>query len=508
LDHKEFEHLVRRLELDSHANPEAFRRKVVAISLSAFVVLFGALAGLVALFVTLMQWALESHRTFVTIKIGLFGLFLLPLIFVVLRVMFMRLDRPTGRALSRDEAPKLFDILDKLHSKLKGPPIHHVLVTDEYNAAICQHARFGIFGGYQNYLMVGLPYLLGATSKEMLGTLAHEYGHLCGNHGKLSTWVYRQRRLFIDMYEHVEQSAEDNLVSRVIAGSLGKFFPYYSAYTFVLARQCEYEADSMSVEMAGRTARAHGLVRVHLLGAWVYRSFWPKMYENADRAERPPFMPFASMRMAFRANYEEWASKAALDAAWAVRSDVDDTHPCLRERLDAIGVAPSLPEPVDVCSADVMLASGVGKKLEAELDKQWWEVNSRGWRERYRHVTTSQVRIGTLSAQPLAKLSVPDLQELAALKLEFESGAAAKPVLVEQLKRPGGPYPKASLMYGRVLLEEGNRQGVDHLRDAALNDQRLLNEAAQRGYHYLLEKEGEDSANLWWSSVVPEEETA
>ena len=100
------------------------------------------------------------------------------------------------------------------------------------------------------------------------------------------------------------------------------------------------------------------------------------------------------------------------------------------------------------------------------------------------------------------------MQELASLRLEFGTAAAAKPVLVALLKRPGGPFPKASLLYGRVLLEEGNRQGVDHLRDAALNDQRLLNEAAQRGYQYLLEKEGEDSAKLWWSSVVPEEQTA
>jgi hypothetical protein len=214
------------------------------------------------------------------------------------------------------------------------------------------------------------------------------------------------------------------------------------------------------------------------------------------------------MRMAFRANYDDWANKAALDAAWAVRSDVDDTHPCLRERLDAIGLAPSLPEVVDLCSADVMLASGVGKKLEAEFDKQWWEANSRGWRERYRHVTTSHARIGALAGQPLAKLTVAEMQELATLQLEFATPDAAKPVLMALLKRPGGPFPKASLLFARVLLAEGNRQGVDHLREAALNDPRLLNEAAQRGYHYLLEKEGEDSANLWWSSVVPEEETA
>lgn len=508
MDHKAFEHLVRRLELDSHASPAAFRRKVFAISVAAYAVLFAALGGLVALFVLATQWALESQRTFTTIKLGLFGLFLLPLIFVVLRVMFMRLDAPTGRRLERAEAPKLFEILDKLHGKLKGPAIHEVLVTDDYNAAICQHARFGLFGGYRNYLIVGLPYLLGATPKEMLATLAHEYGHLCGNHGKASAWVYRQRRLFVSLYQHVEDSAGDNLVSAAITGALKRFFPYYSAYTFVLARQDEYEADSTATRMAGRTANANGLVRGHLLGDWVAHSFWPKLYENADRAERPPFMPFASMRMAFRANYDEWASKTALDAAWAERSGVDDTHPCLRERLDAIGAAPSLPEPVEASAADVLLASCVGKKLEAEFDKQWWDANARGWGERYRHVTRSAARIAELSAQPLAKLPVVELQELATLRLEFESPEAAKAVLQELMKRPGGPYPKATLMYGRVLLAEGNRSGVDHLRQAALDDPSLLNEAAQRGYHYLLEKEGEDSANQWWSSVVPEEEAA
>ncbi|MCE3262088.1 MAG: hypothetical protein K0R43_1167 [Pseudoduganella sp.] len=508
MDHKAFEHLVRRLELDSHASPAAFRRKVVAISVIAYLVLFGTLAGLVALFATAMLWALESQRTITTIKLGLFGVFLLPLIFVVLRVMLMRLDPPVGRPLQRAEAPKLFEILDKLHAKLKGPPIHHVLVTDEYNAAISQHARFGILGGYRNYLMVGLPYLLGAAPKEMLATLAHEYGHLCGDHGKSAAGIYRQRRLFVSLYEHVEESAQDSVLSAAIAGALGRFFPYYSAYTFVLARQEEYEADRIAVEMAGRTASAHGLVRIHLLGAWVAQKFWRTLYENADRAERPPFMPYASMRLAFKANYDEWACKPALDAAWAVRSGVDDTHPCLRERLDAIGAAPNLPEPVEVSAADVMLAAGVGKKLEAELDKQWWDSNARGWGERYRHVTRSQARIGELSAQPLDRLSVMELQELALLKLEFDDVATAKPVLAEQLRRPGGPYPKATLMYGRVLLAEGNRAGVDHLREAALNDASLLNEAAQRGYHYLLEKEGEDSANQWWSSVVPEEEAA
>jgi len=508
LEYKAFEHLVRRLEIDSNASPAEFRRKVFAISLAAYVILFGLLAGLLALFAMLMQWAIASHRTFAMIKAGLAGLFLLSMIFVVLRVMLMRLDPPVGRELAREEAPKLFDILDKLYGKLKGPRIQHVLITDEYNAAIVQHARFGIFGGYRNYLLVGLPFLLGSTPKEMLSVLAHEYGHLCGDHAKGSAWVYRQRRLFVALYEHVESSADDNLVSAVIARSLKRFFPYYSAYTFVLSRQNEYEADQTSVDMAGHTATAQILVRSSLLGDWIARDFWPSMYENADRLEKPPFMPFSSMRLAIKANYDEWATKKALDAAWAERSDLEDTHPCLRERLDAIEMAPVLPPPVDTSAADVMLASGVGKKLEAELDQDWWEVNSRGWVHRFRQVKTSRERIVELSAKPLADLPLQDLMELASLKLEFEDTASAKPAVVELIKRPGGPYPRASLMYGRVLVAEGDRRGVDHLREAALNEPRLLEEAAQRGYQFLLERDGEAVANRWWGSIVPQDETA
>jgi len=508
LDYKAFQHLVRRLELDSNASPEAFRRKVFAISLAAYAILFGLLAGLTALLVLLVQWAIESHRAFAMIKSGLAGLFLLSLIFVVLRVMFMRLDPPMGRELAREEAPKLFDILDKLYNKLKGPRIQHVLITDEYNAAIVQHARFGILGGYRNYLLVGLPFLLGSTPKEMLSVLAHEYGHLCGDHGKGSARIYRQRRLFVAMYQHLESSADDNLLSAAIVRALKHFFPYYSAYTFVLSRQDEYEADRTAVEMAGHTATAQILVRSRLLGEWIARDFWPSMYQNADRLERPPFMPFSSMRLAIKANYDEWATKKALDAAWTKASDLDDTHPCLRERLDAIEMAPDMPPPVDTSAADVMLASSVGKKLEAELDQDWWEVNSRGWVHRFRHVQNSRARIVELSAIPLKKLSVQDLMELASLKLEFEDTASAKPAVLELIKRPGGPYPRASLMYGRVLVAEGDRRGVDHLREAALNEPRLLEEAAQRGYQFLLERDGEAVANRWWGSIVPDEEPA
>ena len=196
MDRDEYEGLIRQLEAEAEHSPAGFRNKVLLISSAAYIAL--ALMLLVTLLVIYLGISTASGRghTRQLIFTGLFALSMIPVYFVVLRMFFMRLEAPAGRELTRAEAPKLFEVLDKMRKKLKGPPIQRVVIDGEFNAAISQIPRFGLFGGHRNHLILGLPYLFGVTPKEMLATVAHEYGHLCGNHGKLGSWVYRQRRTF------------------------------------------------------------------------------------------------------------------------------------------------------------------------------------------------------------------------------------------------------------------------------------------------------------------------
>src|SRR5690606_34102830 len=168
-----------------------------------------------------------------------FGLALVPVTYVVGRAFLTPLDPPEGRPVTPAEAPKLFSTLAKLRKQLGGPAIHHVLIDGRFNAAIMQRPRWGLFGRHTNYLILGLPYLLGVPPKEVLATIAHEYGHLCGNHGKLGAWVYRQRRTFDALADKVQQGADGNWALAGMAALLRKCMPYYDAYTFVLSRQNE-----------------------------------------------------------------------------------------------------------------------------------------------------------------------------------------------------------------------------------------------------------------------------
>ncbi len=503
MNKQEYMQLVRRLEVDSTISPAAFRTKVILISASAYLVLLATLACVTVLIWLCFSSARDGQSTFTMIRLGVLALVMLPLFFVVLRMFFMRLPKPAGRRLTRAEAPLLFEALARMRRRLNGPPIHHVLINDEYNAAMSQLPRFGMFAGHSNYLMLGLPYLLGVPVKEMLATVAHEYGHLAGNHGKLGAWVYRQRRTFGALHEQVCDAADASVVHAGIATALNRFMPYYNAYTFVLSRQNEYEADHTATQLIGSEINAAGLVRDALLGRWIHEEFWPKLYKQADHAMRPSFMPFKSMRTAFKAGYEQWARPERLAAALMEKSGLHDTHPALRERVEATGEAATLPLCVDVTAAEVLLGATTSKVLIDEFDQNWWKNGSKRWEARCRYANRSRARLTALSIRAIEDVPLQDLQELALLRAEFVSPLAAKPVLEHLLRQEGGPFPKAEFIYGRILLDEGSELGLTHLETAARHDRSLVDEAAHLGFFHLLRHQGEVAARAWWERMLP-----
>lgn len=504
MDSHRYQTLVKSLEVDSTINPGAFRSKVILISSVAYVVLFSLLGAMALLIYVGITTAYSKHQTGTLIRIGFFALVMTPVFFVVLRAFLARLPAPEGRRLTQSEAPKLFSVLDKMRKHLKGPPIHHVLINEDYNAAISQRPRFGLFGGHTNYLILGLPYLLGVSPKEMLATVAHEYGHLCGSHGKVGAWIYRQRRTFGALHEKISASAEDNFVHGVMAGMLNKFAPYYNAYTFVLSRQQEYEADRTATELTSASANARGLIRDELLGRWVHEDFWPKLYKQADTNAKPAVLPYGVMRTAFDANYAEWATQERLYAAWQKTSGLHDTHPCLRDRVEALGEPAALPGRLETTAAETLLGP-TAKTLIEEFDKGWWEREKNEWNSRYQYVTRSQARLQELARQSLSEMKPQDLQEYALLSAEFDTPQAAKNVLEHLLRQPGGPFPRAEYEYGCLLIAEDNKTGLDHLATAAKADRSLLEPAARAGYTYLMNKHGEDQAQQWWERIVPRE---
>lgn len=495
MDDQKYEYLVRRLELEAHDNPARFRSKVLAVSGIAYLALAVVLALIIATAVVGFQLLRDQHSAWLLFKFGLIGVGLLGLLYTVLRAFLTPLPPPAGREVSRDEAPRLFELIERVRAKLDGPPLHRVVIDRSFNAAIAQVPRFGLLGGHRNHLIIGLPYLRAMSTREMAATLAHEYGHLAGAHGKVSAWVYRQRMTFGALMDKVRHD-EGNWISALLHAGLRRFAPYFNAYTFVLSREDEYEADAAASRAAGHDANASSLCRGELLGRWFAEDYWPRVYAQASHRASPLIPPFAAMGAAFAANHPEWCTPERLEAALRQRSDLHDTHPCLRDRLDAIGCKPALPGPVEKSAADTLLRD-FADVLAHEFDEAWWTEERAGWQAHYGRQSEYRRRAAELSARPLDSLGPFELQELGTALAGCGRGAEARPVLECLLARADGPFPRAGLTYGRLLLDAGDERGLDHLARTAGEDERLAGQCIRHGHAWLLETRGEAAADHW-----------
>ncbi len=494
MDNQKYEMLVWSLQGEALDAPGWFRTKVLFISLFAYLILFGLVAMLVA-GLLFMYWVAHAGLVF-KLVFASWVLAIIPVVWLSFRMFFKSIPAPTGRELDEDEAPHLFELVDELRDQVKGALVHHVLITRDFNAAICQCPRFGFFGGYRNYLILGLPLLYALTPEEAKAVIAHEYGHLAGGHNKLTRWIYRQRSTFAGLYEHARSRRESHTVNNVIAGMLDWFAPYYQAYTFVLSRQNEYDADAIARDAAGAEAAASALIRTDLLSSWLERTFWPKIYEPASKKPEPPFMPYVSMRKLLPVTMDEWANKERMQAAWKVESDVLDTHPCLRERVTALEQRPKLPALPQACAADALLGP-FALALAKEFDRDWWAAEKPKWASYHHRHTRSNSRIAQLEERPVTELNALEAQELALLLVEYRSLESAKAVLHDLVRRPGERFPKPMFYYGRVLLYEKNERGLDYLEEAYKLAPSMWNDCAGVGYHWLQANRSPEAAERW-----------
>ena len=180
-----------------------------------------------------------------------------------------------------------------MRSALDGPHVHRVLVSDEFNAGIVQIPRLGMFGWLRNYLVVGLPLMKALTPAEFRAVLAHEFGHLSGNHGRFSGWIYRIRQSWIQVLVRVHE--QRRYAAFLFERFLNWYAPFFNAYSFVLARAQEYEADAYSVDLAGRDTAARALVRLDAKERALQEEFWPAFYRQSHDNAQPPRDPFAQM---------------------------------------------------------------------------------------------------------------------------------------------------------------------------------------------------------------------
>lgn len=518
LTQEQFDNLVKQLERYADRQPKRFRQQVfflATIGYSYILLILSFLFWIIIKIVFLKPGSIEYK--YGSVWIGCILVIAIVLLGIILRSLWITIPKPKGKRLRRRDAPNLFKLVDELAIVLETPKFDNILLTNELNASVLQRPRLGIFGWFENYLLVGLPLMHALTFDRFRAVLAHEFGHLSGKHSRFAGWIYRIRetwvQLLVRLHEHYHTSRSGSGVWYVdvlilVANGLGFlvfgcFFEWFvskfAAYSFVLSRTDEYEADRCSANYVGSQYLAEALIDIAVKNRYLNRVFWTEIYQQADRnTNLPDAIPlmFQALKNQIPLDRQEKWLKAAL----AEKTDTSNTHPCLSERLRALGYLVKTSEISDKLiitesAADELFDKDILEKITVQTNKEWQKANIGFWQGRSKYLQEISQKLLELEEKAKSqKLTFDEKWNLCRWTAEIEGGDAAIPLL-QSLLTEKSYYAPANYLLGKILLDKHDYTGINYIKSAVSCDRELTVSGYQLVCDFLYYEEG-DTDNI------------
>ena len=448
--------LVERLQVEARESPRRYKLKLALLAALGFAVLGSVLGLAFGLPIALAAYLLGTDAE---LQPQAFFALAVPLAFgvSVLHALWLRIEVPAGYRLRPDDAPALQTEVERLRLAIGAPVLEGIVIDAELNAAAANVPRvLGLFG-HRHYLVLGLPLMQLLDRAELASVIAHEFGHFGAGHGRFSGWIYRLRASW---YRLLGGLAVRNFwTARIFAAFFDWYAPYFNAYSFVLARSNEYQADAAAVHAEGAEAAASALIRVELATQRLDRDFWPRVRARSRAQPRPPVQVYGDMADALRHGGQHDVSR--LLATSKADSDLEDTHPALPQRLAAMGAAPLLRDGTHVAAAQEMLGD-LAPMLEQRFNDEWRHQAEADWLAEYSAATAQRARLEALEGR--LSLTPAEAVEHARLVDELRPDFDAMPLYLKAL----ADAPDNALAHYRLgLLEFGRgawRAGIARLR--------------------------------------------
>lgn len=491
----EYQALVADLEEVAAGDPDVLRQRVythIAIGYGYVLAVLLLLVGTTIGVVVFMLWTRTVYALWKLVAA------LLVACGAIVRAFWVRIEPPTGRPLTREDAPRLYERVEATCAALNAPRPDVLLLDDGFNASVANIPRLGIFGLSRIYLTVGLPLMYALTPEQFDAVLAHEFGHLSRAHPKHGLRVHHIGMTWQQLVDTMHKRRSAALI--LFAHFFEWFIPRLRAYGAVMSRADEYAADSDGARATSPAAMGGALVALDVRGKALTDDFWPGVFARAEREADPPAGTWRGIPDALRASDVHEARSARVALALRAQGSDTDTHPPLRERLQALAlvradVEPSdlvhevdaLLTPLDVSAAVHYLGSFADHELAA-CDARWRERAMRDWREIFKRAEARRRRLAELAvAQAADALSRQELIELMNLTAGESGGDAALP-LARRILTDDDASAEAHYLIGQVLLHNGDVEGVRHVLRAMELDDDAVAPGAQLLYSYYQER--------------------
>jgi Zn-dependent protease with chaperone function len=473
-----FDLLVRQLERSVRQQTTTkYQFRVAALAAIGYgyiwMICLALLAGL-----WLVRWSIEvtQHRIVAidaNFTLMLFGL-------VAIATFWIQYTPLKDREIYRDDFPELFKLIDNLRERLHTPKIHHVVINYDHNASVYQSPRFGWFGCYRNYLLLGLPLMQSLSPEQFTATLAHELGHLSGNDNQFIGWIFKVRQMW-------EQLTSDNNFF-IFQWFFRWYEPLIKAYSFVLVRDREYAADALAKKISGREITASDLIQTYIYQYYLQECFNHQLDRQARDLETPPDDVVTQMLAALRQPLDPQSAKVWLGLILGQATDTDDTHPCLSDRLAAVGYSTPIswtPQPLLITAAEHFFGDRLAD-LATDLDLQWYESRKAAWLRQYQQAQYQREYLAILDRQATTEsLTLCEATIQADLTTELHGELLALPLWQKILDRYPD-HPQANYQVGKILVNRGYQRGCNYLEQAIGLDPDLAIPSCEELYRFYI----------------------
>lgn len=412
----------------------------------------------------------------------------------VIRSLFRPLPEPHGVTLNPNEVPELFVAIAEVRAQLNAPAVHRVVIDREFNVSVEQRLRWGFVGPAINTLRVGLPVLGQLPPEAFRAVLGHELGHLSGGHNRLGARVYGLLDTWMALAGRSSQ-----LGDLIVAPFVNWYVPYFGDVSFVMRRAQEVDADRCEVQVGGLDLFVDTMLRWEVVTAWLGEEWTEALVNRATTLPEPPDGIWAELLDPQPAAYEPRARARRIKAALARETDLSDSHPCPRERLERAGATDpqrwTPPEPPARSAARAFLGS-YADVVVGRLDAEWRERNRPRWTERHQASLQERAELERLRRlQRRAVLSEPQRITLGLLAAEHGDPDEAIGYLRAALDLDR--TARVPLALARLLARRGDLEADEALESAMTRDPDTMIEASRIGHDSAMLRGDEERAR-WW----------
>jgi Zn-dependent protease with chaperone function len=243
-----------------------------------------------------------------------------------------------GQALSAEQAPLLWDFVRDVARQADARLPDSVVVGLNEGFFVTEHP-VALANGQRvpegRVLYLPLPYMAFLDRAEVAAVVAHELGHFSGDdtaYGRRFTPIYRA--MVASILAITNEHAEDDgwrAWATAPASLYGKWFlATFDEAVHRWSREREFAADAFSRRVAGADPAARALLRIAVLHGLVEEALWQNRAAPPDKREG-----VLTLVRRFVAEHGLADPREHLEDR---QTHPLDTHPTLKQRLDAFGV--------------------------------------------------------------------------------------------------------------------------------------------------------------------------